>query len=358
MDDVTPRLERALHGIIADRVDAFGALGPEAPQFARIAADFVLEGGKRLRPQFAYWGWRSVAPPGAAGEDAMLDAACALELLHASALAHDDLIDASDSRRGRPATHILFAEMAAERGWPGDATRFGAAGAILVGDVLLSWADSTFAAAQPSFTPEAAAAAREMFDAVHREVMVGQYLDVLEQARGEFSVEAAQRVVRLKTAKYTVERPLLIGAASAGAPAATLSALSRYGIAVGEAFQLRDDLLGVFGDPAMTGKPAGDDLREGKRTVLVALAMRDADATGRSLLRSGLGDAAMDEDAIDALRAVLIGSGAAAAVEDMIGERLAEGLRAIADGADGGLLRPDAARALVALARAAAERDA
>ncbi|MDR1998723.1 MAG: polyprenyl synthetase family protein [Frankiaceae bacterium] len=356
MDEVSSRLERALHGIIADRVAAFETLGSDAAHYAAIAAEFVLAGGKRLRPQFAFWGWRAAVPPGAAGEEAMLDAACSLELLHASALAHDDLIDASDSRRGRPATHVLFAAMAAQRGWPGDAARFGAAGAILVGDLLLSWADSTFAAAQPSFTPDSATASRAMFDALHREVMVGQYLDVLEQARGEFSLEAAQRVVLLKTAKYTAERPLLIGAASAGAPSATLDALSRYGVAVGEAFQLRDDLLGVFGDPAMTGKPAGDDLREGKRTVLVALAMRAADEPGRALLRAGLGVRELDESAIEALRAVLVDSGAAEAVETMIGDRLAEGLRAVAEGADAGLLRPDAAAALTALARASADR--
>jgi geranylgeranyl diphosphate synthase type I len=153
------------------------------------------------------------------------------------------------------------------------------------------------------------------------QLMGGQFLDVVESVRSwdgmplTERVERAERVIRFKSAKYTVEHPLLIGASAGGADEDDLAALSRYGLDLGQAFQLRDDLLGVFGDPAATGKPAGDDLREGKRTVLVAHALAGADEHGRDLLESRLGDPDLDATTVDALRAVIVASGAVDAVE-------------------------------------------
>lgn len=204
-------------------------------------------------------------------ERALVRAGAALELLHASALAHDDLIDASDTRRGRPATHRGFAALHRDAGWPGDPEQYGAAAAILLGDLLLSWSDEMLR--RCGLPLERVAPALDVLELCRTEVIAGQFLDVSVQARGRADVDAAMTVLRYKSAKYSIERPLHVGAALAGAGPETLTALSSFGLPLGEAFQLRDDLLGVYGDPATTGKPAGDDLVEGKRTVLVALAL-------------------------------------------------------------------------------------
>jgi geranylgeranyl diphosphate synthase type I len=280
---------------------------------AEAARRLVLDGGKRLRPRFAYWGWRCVQP-GEADDTALITAAASLELVHACALAHDDLMDSSDTRRGKPTAHISFAEIHSAAGWSGTSESFGAAAAILLGDLLLSWADTLFARATLP-------AAQHVFDDMRQLVMAGQYLDVLVQVRAEFSVEAALRVAEFKTSKYTVEGPLHLGARAAGASQSVLDTLSAYAIPLGEAFQLRDDVLGVFGDPSVTGKPAGDDLLEGKQTLLVALAMQAADASQAERLRSDLGRRDLDEGAVEALRKIITGTGALDQVEERITRR-------------------------------------
>lgn len=363
------RIDAALTDFLAGAADSIEAAGPELVRVTSAARECVLAGGKRMRPVFAYWGWRCVHHDGARGEDALVRVAAGLELLHAAALVHDDLIDASDTRRGRPAAHVRFA---AERGdahrsgparraadarrpgdmrSPNDPQTFGAAAAILLGDLLLSWSWSMVSAAVGGL--EHGARALAAFDALCTEMMAGQYLDVLEQARGGYSVETALRVARFKSAKYTVERPLHMGAAAGGAPEVMIASLSAFGVPLGEAFQLRDDVLGVFGDPADTGKPAGDDLREGKRTVLVALAHDRAGPVERAALEAGLGDRELDEDGIRRLRNVIVDTGALAEVERMIAERAAAAQSAV----DAAVIRSDAKDALAALATAATERS-
>lgn len=319
------RIDHELVTFFADRERAFAILGEDLAPVAQAARRFVLDGGKRLRPLFAYWGWRSA---GGDGDDAgLITAAASLELLHACALVHDDVMDASDTRRGRPAAHAAFAVQHREAGWTGDPDAFGTAAAILLGDLLLSWSDSMFASA--AIGVEQQATARAVYDNMRQLVMAGQYLDVLVQARARFSIDEALRVIEFKTSKYTVEGPLHLGAAVAGAPRAVFEALSAYGLALGEAFQLRDDVLGVFGDPAMTGKPAGDDLREGKQTLLTALAMRSAGPVQTKLLRQGLGDRSLGDDRIAALQELIVSTGALAQVERRITERASDALHAL-----------------------------
>jgi geranylgeranyl diphosphate synthase type I len=319
---------------------------------ADAARTAVLAGGKRLRPTFAYWGWRCVQPAGAAAEADLIRAAASLELLQACALVHDDVMDCSDTRRGQPAAHVQFGEFHRQQNWPGSPAAFGTSGAILLGDVLLSWAEEMFTAAIGALDPDRARAAQRQFDLMRTEVVAGQFLDVLAQTRGAFDPAEALRVIEFKTSKYTVERPLLLGAEAAGAPAELGRVLSAYGHRIGEAFQLRDDLLGVFGDPAETGKPAGDDLREGKRTLLVALAAQAANPAQRRLLEAGVGDPKLTEAAVAELRAVLEQTGARAQVEARIEARAAEAAGCLA----GGPLQPTAAAALLELADAAAHR--
>jgi geranylgeranyl diphosphate synthase type I len=259
-------------------------------------------------------------------------AAASLELLHACALIHDDVMDGSDTRRGQPAVHRRFAALHRGSAWLGDPESFGASAAILIGDMCLVWADQMLG--ESGLPPEALNRAQHVYDEMRAELMAGQYLDMLEQALGSpdqsGSVERALRVARFKTAKYTVERPLHLGAALAGAPAEINAGLTGYGLPLGAAFQLRDDVLGVFGDPDQTGKPAGDDLREGKRTVLIATTLDRATPVQASLVRRHLGDPHLSPDGVDELRAVIIDTGALAQVEQLIADRLEESLTALA----------------------------
>jgi geranylgeranyl diphosphate synthase type I len=237
-------------------------------------------------------------------------------------------MDASDTRRGRPATHKEFEALHRERGWTGDPEQYGAAAAILLGDLLLSWADELLRLC--GLSPAVVSDALGYFDTTRSEVIAGQFLDVSVQARGASDVEQAMRVLRYKSAKYSIERPLHVGAALAGGSAEVLDALSRFGLPLGEAFQLRDDLLGVFGDPARTGKPAGDDLTEGKRTVLVALALEHADPEDAKRLDDALGRSLSPDEVAD-LRRIIDGSGAHAEVERRIDVLTQESLAALAD---------------------------
>jgi geranylgeranyl diphosphate synthase type I len=346
-EELRGRVDAALREFLDRVTPALAAVSDDLAAFTAIVEGFVLDGGKRLRPAFCYWGHRAA---GGADSDALVRAAASLELVQACALVHDDVIDASDTRRGAPSVHRRFAGLHRSHGWHGDPDAFGAAGAILLGDLALVWADTMLA--ESGFDAAALAHAFPVWDVMRVEVMSGQYLDVVEQARGGGSVERALRVARYKSAKYTVERPLHLGAALAGAGPGVLDALSGYGLPVGEAFQLRDDVLGVFGDPEHTGKPAGDDLREGKRTVLVAYALDAADDAQRQTMRRLLGDPTLDADGVMVLRDIITATGALDRVEQLIDERHDQARRAL----EGSQLDAAATGALAALAEAATNR--
>lgn len=321
-------IDEALYGFV-DRQRPFVLRVSEDLAPLLTALDALLAGGKRLRPAFCYWGWR-----GAGGDDhaGAVHAAASLELLQASALIHDDVMDSSDTRRGQPSAHRRFEQMAGDAGWAG-ASAFGRGAAILLGDLALVWAGEMYDLS--GLPAEALDRGRPVYDLMRTEVMCGQYLDLLEQARGGTgSVESALRVVEYKSAKYTVERPLHLGAAMAGARPGdpTFEALTAFGLPLGIAFQLRDDVLGVFGDPAETGKPAGDDLREGKRTVLVGETLRRASPAQAATFRRLLGDSALTLNGVVELRSIMVETGALAACEAMI-DSYAGQARAALDGA-------------------------
>ena len=258
-------------------------------------------------------------------------------------------MDASDTRRGRPSAHRALERAHRDAGWRGGPEQYGAAGAILLGDLLLGWSEELLR--RCGFAADRVLPALEVLDRCRTEVIAGQFLDVSVQARGHADVETAMTVLRYKSAKYSIERPLHIGAALAGASPAAMDELSSFGLPLGEAFQLRDDLLGVFGDPATTGKPAGDDLVEGKRTVLVALALDAAPAAEAALLDRSLGTP-LDAAQVDELRRVIVGSGAQAQVEGVIDELAGLALGAL-ERAD---IDDDARTALGDLATAATRR--
>ncbi|RKS74599.1 geranylgeranyl diphosphate synthase type I [Actinomadura pelletieri DSM 43383] len=315
------------------------------------ALDALLAGGKRLRPAFCYWGWRAAGcDDGADGAD-VVQAAASLELLQASALIHDDVMDSSDTRRGQPSVHRRFEALHGAQAWQGDAEAFGAGAAILLGDLCLSWSSEMFETC--GLGGDRRRRARAVYDLMRTEVMCGQYLDMLETTRGEATTATALRVVEFKSAKYTIERPLHMGAALAGARPDVTAALTGYGLPLGIAFQLRDDVLGVFGDPAETGKPAGDDLREGKRTVLIALTLERASAAQATALRRRLGDPALDRPGVDELRSIIEDTGGLAACEAMIDRYLGEAERALRAAP----ITEEARRALADLAVAATTRS-
>jgi geranylgeranyl diphosphate synthase type I len=314
----------------------------------------LLARGKRLRPAFCYWGWRA-----AGGEECqpILAAAAALELLQASALVHDDVMDDSDLRRGQPAVHKRFASWHTATGRTGSAERFGAGAAILVGDLLLAWTNELYAGS--GLAPDVLRSGAPVLAAMQTELAAGQYLDLLSQADANTSVAAALRVINYKTTKYSTERPLQLGVAMAaaasglGAADELASACSRYGSPLGVAFQLRDDLLGVFGDPARTGKPAGGDIADGKHTVLVALAREAASSAQAAVLDRHLGDPNLTEAAAAAVRTVLIDTGAVAECEHLIAAYRKEAIAAL----DGGPVTGEARSALAALAELVTNRD-
>jgi geranylgeranyl diphosphate synthase, type I len=310
------RVQTALDGFLDEQAERLAPLGDDATRLL-AEARAIVSGGKRFRAAFCYWGFHAVAGPSYVDEDALVRACASLELLHASALVHDDYMDASDTRRGRPATHRGFAAEHRDDGWRGDPEQYGASAAILLGDLLLSWSDELLR--RCGLPLERVVAALDVFDRCRSEVITGQFLDVSVQARGVADVEAAMTVLRYKSAKYSIERPLHIGATLAGASDAQLRDLSAFGLPLGEAFQLRDDLLGVFGDPSATGKPAGDDLVEGKRTVLVALALDGAPAADAARLDAALGSS-LTVDQVAELRRIIDDSGAHQQVEQVIGE--------------------------------------
>ena len=347
--------DNAFRKTIRSTLDAFvdeqaRMLEPLGPDAARLLeeAHRAVSGGKRFRAAFCYWGFHAVQES-TTDEPGLMRASAALELLHASALVHDDFMDASDTRRGRPATHRAFAAHHRQHGWGGDPEQYGAAAAILLGDLLLSWSDEMLRTC--GLDHAVVRDALRFFDTTRSEVIAGQFLDVSVQARGESDVEVAMRVLRYKSAKYSIERPLHIGAALACGGEETLAALTDFGLPLGEAFQLRDDLLGVFGDPKVTGKPAGDDLSEGKRTVLVALALDKSSPADAKVLEDRLGSRLGPADVAE-LRSIIETSGASTEVEKIIRELTERSLTAL----DRAPITSSARGVLRALATAATQR--
>ena len=340
-------VETTCLGFIESQADLLESLGEDGAALIE-AARRSLTGGKRLRASFCWWGYQSVRP--VSDPHALLHACASLEFLHASALVHDDYMDSSDTRRGFPATHRAFATRHRELGWAGDSERYGASAAILLGDLLLSWADEVLRTC--GLPADQVLAGLRFFDITRTEVVAGQFLDVSAQARATRDIDLAMTVLRYKSAKYSIERPLHVGAALAGASRDQLDALSAFGIPLGEAFQLRDDILGIFGDPALTGKPAGDDLREGKRTVLTALALQNLDTAAADLVDSALGSE-LDTEQIRAICGLIESSGARTEVEDLISRLTQQSLAALAEAP----MEESARSVLGELAHAATQRS-
>jgi geranylgeranyl diphosphate synthase type I len=318
------RVEECLEAFFAGKARAAQSRALPALAVGELRA-FLGAGGKRIRPMLCACGW--YAAGGGPEPSGLVSAGAALELFHAFALIHDDVMDRSDTRRGQPTVHRCLATEFARTHPHAEAEQLGTSAAILIGDLALTWSDELLHTA--GLSPDRFAAALALVDEMRTEVMYGQYLDLTGGARLEGRTEMPLTVIRYKTAKYTIERPLQLGAALAGADRRLLDALSAFAIPLGEAFQLRDDLLGVFGEPGETGKSRLDDLREGKHTVLVALALAAASKQQEADLRATLGNQAITAADAGQAREIMTATGAAAGVERMIEERYHQALDAL-----------------------------
>ena len=331
-DGVRGLVERALYDFLNDRRRTL----PDAEDLIAELERVAHSGGKRLRPAFCIWGYRA---GGGTDDDSIARAAASLELLHTFAIIHDDVMDRSPFRRGSPATYRQLAD-----GSLRSAERFGVSAAILAGDLALALADELWWTA--GFDGRARTDGAGIYHAMRAEVIGGQYLDLLAAARGDATPEETRRISVLKSGRYTVERPLLIGAALAAPPPEIREALALFGAPLGEAFQLHDDIIGAFGDPVVTGKDADGDLREGKQTLLVALARKAATPEQRATLDELLGSDDLTPDGAESVRAVLRDTGALDEVRDNIASLQASARAAL----NAGTIPPEPAAALLALA--------
>jgi geranylgeranyl diphosphate synthase type I len=280
----------------------------------------VLVGGKRLRPAFCHWGF--AAAGGDPADPMVANAGAAFEMMHAFALFHDDVMDDAASRRGNTTTHTVFAQHHRDGGWAGEARRFGEGVAILVGDLAFVYSDMLMAGAGRE--------AWEIWNELRVELNVGQVLDIMGSVRNERSRHKAEQICRYKSGKYTIERPLHLGAVMAAPERAgeLLPALSAYGLPLGDAFQMRDDVMGAFGDAAVTGKPVGGDLREGKPTPLMARAVEAATPAQAEVLAL-VGRTDLDDESVARVQQAIVESGALADLEATISRLTAEAVAAI-----------------------------
>ncbi|KZE42139.1 polyprenyl synthetase family protein [Microbacterium sp. T32] len=354
IEAVSQRLDK----FVSEQISYASGLGEEAEKMARAGAS-SLRGGKRLRARFLLTGRRAVeeisGDAATAPDAAAIGVAAALEVFQAAALVHDDLIDNSDTRRGQPAAHRALQTVHTDALWAGDSEAFGRSAAILLGDLLVAWSDDLLEESLEGVAT--AAATRRQYAHMRRDVTIGQFLDVAEESAYAVHADAdhadrALRVASYKSARYSIQKPLQIGAALAGADDAQLDALGRFGHDIGMAFQLRDDVLGVFGDSAVTGKPSGDDLREGKRTVLVAYARQALPDDARADLDAMLGDRTLDATRIRDLQQTIVATGALSRTEELIAEYERQAEQAL----EGARLGSGAVEELRALARAATQR--
>ncbi|SDS55175.1 geranylgeranyl diphosphate synthase, type I [Brevibacterium siliguriense] len=337
-ETIATAVSAQLEAFLAEKAAEFEAISPDATAIGEALIEFT-RGGKRIRPVLLWWGFQLAggevragtsngAPAGPMTEASadvavgLAQAAGSLELLHAAALIHDDVIDNSDTRRGRPALHRQFEARHRTSGFRGDGASFGVSASIVIGDICLALSEELFERSQEVLGDSRSA--RELRGTVRRDVMVGQYLDVLAEViplEDERIADRAWEVLSFKSAKYSVEQPLLLGAALAGADCVLLEEISGFGLPLGQAFQLRDDVLGIAGDPEATGKPAGDDIREGKRTVLIAETAARISADQLGVLASRLGDPDLTDTEVAECVDMISASGGLAAVESFIADK-------------------------------------
>ncbi len=328
LSEVQSAIEIELAQFLERQSQYLTSIAPELSSVAQSLSAFLLDGGKRLRPLFAYSGFIGA---GGKSSSEVIRAMASLELLQACALIHDDLMDGSDTRRGKPSIHRHFESLHQSAQMQGFASRYGQAAAVLLGDLALVWSDQMLHSS--GLSSDELLSVLPVHDEMRIELMAGQFLDVHEQTQKSTSVQRSLNIARFKSGKYTIQRPLHIGSAIAITDKKLRTSIdelySNYGLPLGEAFQLRDDILGTFGDSQLTGKPAGDDLREGKRTVLIATTYERATKIELVELDRYFGKIDLDSDGVEKLQAIITATGARAYVEDLIEKLTSNALKAL-----------------------------
>ena len=299
---------------------------PTADELTGVLSEFLQRGGKRLRPALVYYSYRAC---GGSSDPVVMPVAMAVELLHTYLLVHDDIMDHAETRRGEPAVHVLFSDLHRANEWQGDSSHFGTSVAILLGDLAESYAVELYASSEMSEAVRADV--RSCFSTMCQEVIVGQYLEMTAGYRRNLTEEELLRILQMKSGRYSVERPTQLGALLAGASPDTLEALTRYGARLGEAFQLQDDLLGMFGDVQTVGKPVGEDLAEGKYTLLIHSALEKLSPTDRATVESALGNAELRDDEVREVQKLIESVGARQRVVEMIETRMQAAGQALAE---------------------------
>ncbi|CAB4715087.1 unannotated protein [freshwater metagenome] len=349
LQEIRESVEIELAEFLHLQSDFLTQISPDLAPVSQSLSSFLLDSGKRLRPLFAYSGYVSTGAEVTAPD---IKAFASLELLQACALIHDDLMDGSDTRRGKPSIHRHFESIHVQDELEGFAPAYGLAAAVLLGDLALVWSNQLLNTA--GFKSEKLQSVLPIYDEMRSELMAGQFLDIHEQTQKTTDLDRSIKIARYKSGKYTIERPLHIGAVLSGKHTPQLlKQLSEFGLPLGEAFQYRDDLLGTFGDPALTGKPAGDDLREGKRTVLIALTDLACTESMRKESRKYFGAPDLDEKGVAILQEMIVSTGAKEKLESMIEKLTQEALLA----AESELIDEKAYPLLLELAKIATKRS-
>ena len=349
LQEIRDAVEIELSKFLREQTAFLQAISGDLSPVSTALSSFLLDSGKRLRPLFAYSGYLSTGAEISAPD---IKAIASLELLQACALIHDDLMDGSDTRRGKPSIHRHFESIHVQDELEGFAPAYGLAAAVLLGDLALVWSSQMLNEA--GLTQQQLHDVSPIHDEMRVELMAGQFLDIHEQTQKTTDLQRSIKIARYKSGKYTIERPLHIGLALSGRQSPELiAALSAYGLPLGEAFQYRDDLLGVFGEPNDTGKPSGDDLREGKRTVLIALTDLESSDSMRQEIKKYFGDPDLDADGVSIVQEIITSSGARQKLESMIDQLTEEALRA----ADNELISEQADSLLRELAKIATKRS-
>ncbi len=311
-------VETLIDDTLRAEIDRWTALDPRVGEGVQALADHAGVGGKRIRAAFCLWARRGAAARAGIDLDEPdtvgLEVAAACEFLQTFALIHDDVMDDAARRRGATTLHVLHADKLVARGWLGEPRRFGEGVAMLLGDLAHVYADRLVRNGTPSTWA--------IWDEMRIEVNLGQYLDLRSAAAGDLDEDTARRVTTFKTALYTIVRPMQLGASLAGDDPELFALLDALGRPVGQAFQLRDDVLGVLGDPDVVGKPVGSDLREGKPTEVLAVARSLADPDGRRIL-DRVGSPDLTEDDLVEMVEVIRATGAFEEVARRIDELLA-----------------------------------
>ena len=315
--DFRSKLESELHDWLTEKELEAAAESASSRELTEVLTQFVARDGKRIRPALLYYTFRAC---GGVSDEKVMPMAMAVELLHTYLLIHDDIMDHADVRRGGPAAHVMYADLHRSRGWHGDSEHFGESVAILLGDLAQTYSLQLYSSAE--LAPEVAAEFRQQFSLMCQEVVLGQYLEMTAGYRDNLEEDELLRVLRMKSGRYSVERPVQLGYLLARAPEATRQALTFYGLKMGEAFQLQDDLLGMFGDAKTVGKPVGADLVEGKFTLLIHHALRHLSGDDRVALKRALGNVDLEPAEAHRVQRLIEASGARQRVQEMVEERL------------------------------------